>query len=117
VAQTRFLKRQWRPPELQIITVSGEDAGWLQTTPTDEAIFLGQFYLAERFRARGIGSGIMKMLIDEAARDGKAATLGVVKINPARRLYERLGFQPTHEEQHKVYIRLETKVTGGQEKP
>jgi ribosomal protein S18 acetylase RimI-like enzyme len=59
----------------------------------------------------------MKMLIDEAARDGKAATLGVVKINPARRLYERLGFQPTHEEQRKVYMRLEIKVTGGQEKP
>jgi hypothetical protein len=29
------------------------------------------------------------------------------KINPARRLYERLGFQRTHEDWHKVYMRLE----------
>ena len=27
----------------------------------------------------------------------------MVKINPARRLYERLGFQRTHEDRHKVY--------------
>ena len=27
---------------------------------------------------------------------GQAVTLGVVKTNPARRLYERLGFRITH---------------------
>jgi len=31
----------------------------------------------------------------------------VVKINPARRLYERLGFSVTHEDLHKVYMRRE----------
>jgi ribosomal protein S18 acetylase RimI-like enzyme len=48
------------------------------------------------------------MLIEEARRAGKPITLGVVKINLARRLYERLGFQRTHEDRHKVYMRLET---------
>jgi GNAT superfamily N-acetyltransferase len=101
--------RQWRLPEVHIITVSDEDAGWLQTTLTNDAVLLGQFYLAERFRARGIDSGVMKMLIDGAARDGKAVTPSVVKNNPARRLYERLGFQHTHEDQHKGYMRFEPK--------
>jgi hypothetical protein len=40
-------------------------------------------------------------------RAGKPVTLGVLKINPARRLYERLGLQRTHEDRHKVYMRLE----------
>ena len=30
-----------------------------------------------------------------------------MKINPARRLYERLGFQRTYEDRHQVYMRLE----------
>jgi hypothetical protein len=30
----------------------------------------------------------MRILIEEAAREHKAVTLGVVKTNPARRLYE-----------------------------
>jgi ribosomal protein S18 acetylase RimI-like enzyme len=47
------------------------------------------------------------MLIEEAIPAKKAITLGVVKINPARRLYEKLGFHITHEDQHKVYMRRE----------
>ena len=37
-----------------------------------------------------------------------AVTLGVVKTNPARRLYERLGFRITHEDDRKFYMRRET---------
>jgi hypothetical protein len=47
----------------------------------------------------------MRILIEEAARENKAVTLGVVKTNPARRLYERLGFSVTHEDQYKFYMR------------
>jgi ribosomal protein S18 acetylase RimI-like enzyme len=47
----------------------------------------------------------MKHVISEAAGAGRAVTLGVVKTNPALRLYERLGFQITHEDDRKFYIR------------
>jgi len=56
---------------------------------------------------QGIGSRVMRAVIDEAAYEGKAVTLGVMKINPARRLYERLGFSVTHEDQYKFYMRRE----------
>jgi ribosomal protein S18 acetylase RimI-like enzyme len=36
---------------------------------------------------------------------GQAVTLGVVKTNPALRLYERLGFRVTHEDDRKFYMR------------
>jgi hypothetical protein len=49
----------------------------------------------------------MRAVIDEATRERKAVTPAVVKINPARRLYERLGFNVTHADQHKVYMRRE----------
>jgi len=60
-----------------------------------------------RFQRQGIGSRVIRAVIDEATRERKAVTLSVVKINPARRLYERLGFSVTHEDLHKVYMRRE----------
>jgi hypothetical protein len=45
--------RQWQLAEVRIITVAGEDVGWLQTALADDAIFLGQLYLDGRFQRQG----------------------------------------------------------------
>ena len=105
--QWESFERQWHVAEVRIITMSGEDIGWLQTTTTDSSLFLGQLYLSGHMQRQGMGARVLQMLIEEARRAGKPVTLGVVKINPAHRLYERLGFKRTHEDQHKVYMRLE----------
>jgi ribosomal protein S18 acetylase RimI-like enzyme len=52
-----------------------------------------------------IGTEVMHRLIDEAANAGRAVTLGVVKSNSAKRLYDRLGFRVTHEDDRKFYMR------------
>jgi ribosomal protein S18 acetylase RimI-like enzyme len=45
-------------------------------------------------RGQGVGTGLMRALLDEAARSEiEAVSLSVAKDNPARRLYERLGFR------------------------
>jgi ribosomal protein S18 acetylase RimI-like enzyme len=93
--------------EVRIVTVAGDDVGWLQTTPAKDAVFVEQLYVEGHFQRQGIGSRVMRAVIDEAMRERKAVILGVMKINPARRLYERLGFSVTHEDQHKVYMRRE----------
>jgi GNAT superfamily N-acetyltransferase len=75
--------------------------GWLGA----DAINLGQLYIDRRYQRQGIGQAIIALIAAEAARDKRAITLGVVKINPARRLYERLGFEITHEDEYKLYMR------------
>lgn len=45
-------------------------------------------------RGRGIGGECLRRLIDEAAAGGRSVSIHVETGNPARRLYERLGFQP-----------------------
>ena len=45
------------------------------------------------YRGRGIGTWIMRHLLDEAARFKKPVTLHVEPYNPAVRLYQRLGFR------------------------
>jgi GNAT superfamily N-acetyltransferase len=105
--QAETFASQWRLAETRIITCAGVDAGWLQTRPAEDSVFLGQLYLDGRFQGRGIGTRVVQIVIEEAKRDRKAVTLGVVKINPARRLYERLGFIITHDDEHKFYMRRE----------
>jgi ribosomal protein S18 acetylase RimI-like enzyme len=52
-----------------------------------------------------VGLKVMNRLIGEAARLDQAVRLAVVKINPALRLYERLGFHTTHEDARKSYVK------------
>src|SRR5262245_40270423 len=44
-------------------------------------------------RRQGVGEQLMRALIGEAARHGLGLCLSVRSENPARRLYERLGFR------------------------
>jgi ribosomal protein S18 acetylase RimI-like enzyme len=44
-------------------------------------------------RGQGVGEKLMRALIDAAARRGLGLCLSVRSENPARRLYERLGFR------------------------
>jgi len=108
--QAEEFASRWQPAETRIITYAGDDVGWLQTKPAEDAVFLASVYLDTPFHGRGIGTQVMRIVIDEARRDGKAVTLGVVKINPARRLYERLGFRTTGEDEYKFYMRREVDV-------
>jgi len=62
------------------------------------------------FQRKGIGTEVMKRLIGEAAQVHQTVRLNVVKINPARRLYERLGFRVTHEDDRKFYMKLDPAV-------
>jgi GNAT superfamily N-acetyltransferase len=105
--QTADLRERWDIREVEIITSDGEDVGWMQSSIQDDARFLKQIFIDAPFQRRGIGAGIIHRLIDRANRAGEPVTLGVVKINPARHLYERLGFHITHEDDRKFYMRRE----------
>jgi GNAT superfamily N-acetyltransferase len=92
------------PAEVGIVMQSGREIGWMQVAEEEAALFLKQFFIAPRFQRRGIGTRLLRDLIARAAGTGKAVTLGVVRGNPARSLYERHGFLVTSEDQYKVYM-------------
>jgi GNAT superfamily N-acetyltransferase len=98
---------QWLIDEVTLIVRDGSDIGWLQTAAVDGTIFLKQLYLDQPFQNLQIGTSVVQSVLVQAKRGGLAVTLGVVKDSPARRLYERLGFRPTHEDEHKIYMRCE----------
>jgi ribosomal protein S18 acetylase RimI-like enzyme len=101
------LRRRWKVAEVEIITCDGADVGWMQSAAQDGALFLGQIFVETAFQRRGIGTSVLDRLIARADRAAQPVTLGVVKSNPARALYERLGFRITHQDDRKFYMRRE----------
>jgi len=90
--------------EVRIIVRDDKDVGWLQVGETDEEIFLKQIYIDPGSQNQGIGSRLVANLLERARRANKPVRLGVVKINPALALYQRLGFAITSEDEFKFYM-------------
>jgi GNAT superfamily N-acetyltransferase len=64
--------------------------------------------VAPGWRGRGVGGRLIEALIGRArARAIGAISLSVDAVNPARRLYERCGFQPVVEHGDAVTMRLD----------
>jgi GNAT superfamily N-acetyltransferase len=59
-----------------------------------------QVQLAPRMQGQGLGTQLIQSLIVEAREAGASLKLQVLKANPARHLYQRLGFVVTAETQH-----------------
>jgi ribosomal protein S18 acetylase RimI-like enzyme len=106
-AQAASFRRQWNAAEARIILLDGAIIGWLQSAAGDGALFLAQLFVDSAFQRRGIGTTVMHRLIGEANQAGQAVALEVVKINPAKRLYDRLGFQTIGEDDRKYHMRRE----------
>jgi GNAT superfamily N-acetyltransferase len=90
---------------VRIIILDGCDAGWFQTETREDGLFVAQLFVDGRFQRRGIGTRVMSDLIADADGAHLPVRLGVVKMNPAVRLYRRLGFHITHEDDRKFYMK------------
>lgn len=104
-AQVANFRQRWEATQVRIITLDEASVGWLQSMQAGGALFLAQLFVDTASQRRGIGSEVMRHLIQEATAASQPVTLGVVKANPARRLYERLGFRITHQDERKFYMR------------
>jgi ribosomal protein S18 acetylase RimI-like enzyme len=104
-SQTATFQQYWDATQVRIITVDGADVGWLQTITQNNEIFLAQLFVDRDFQRRGVGTEVMRRLINEAQACKQAIRLNVVKINPCVRLYERLGFRVIEEDERKFYMK------------
>src|SRR5438270_6772608 len=96
--QREIFAAQWKREEVRIISVDGKDAGWLQVAELPREIRLQKFFISPQYQRSGIGSEVLGNLLVAWRSTGKKIVLRVLVNNPARRLYERLGFSVTVED-------------------
>lgn len=104
-AQAADYGRNYPEADCSVIEVDGVPAGRLYVERRAAEIRLIDIALLPRFRRSGIGTKLLTDLIAEANGRGVPVTIHVEVFNPARRLYERLGFAPV--EEHGVYLLME----------
>jgi phosphoglycolate phosphatase len=91
-----------------IITIKGQDVGALAVERHSTHIELTQMYLLPLQQNKGVGTLFIRELAREARESGKPLRLRVLASNPARRLYEREGFQVTSITPERVFMELRT---------
>ncbi len=93
---SRFRER-FDPGRYQVVVVAGRDVGAVAIEWRNDEVFLADIEILPAWRRQGLGTGIIGAVLEEARRRRLPATLQVLKGNPARRLYERLGFRVVEE--------------------
>lgn len=78
---------------LDLVLVGEEPVGDLFVDHADDEIRVLDIAVLPAWRNRGIGTAVLRELIDRSTAVGRPLTLHVGSTNPARRLYERLGFR------------------------
>jgi GNAT superfamily N-acetyltransferase len=88
----RRLRDSFSPGHTSVVMADGDFAGCVTLRPAEDGLWLEHFYLAPGLHGRGLGSAVLRTLLDRADADGKLVRLNVLQGSAARRLYERHGF-------------------------
>lgn len=109
-AQHQWYHGQFADAQYQVIELDGVPVGRLYVERTGCMIHVIDIALLPEYRNRGIGGAHLRALMDEAAQAGMPLRIFVETFNPARRLYDRLGFRVFSE--HGVHLQMEWKRNG-----
>jgi GNAT superfamily N-acetyltransferase len=93
-AQDAYYREHYQPATFDVIELDGVPIGRLYVARRKDEIRVIDISLLPEHRGKGVGTQLLRGLLDEAAETGKRVSIHVEKHNPALRLYERIGFTP-----------------------
>ena len=92
-AQHAHYQEHYAGASFDVILVAGQPAGRLYVARWPKEIRIIDIAFVPGFRGRGLGTRLIADLQREANGRGVPLTIHVERLNPALRLYERLGFE------------------------
>ncbi|MBB4634671.1 GNAT family N-acetyltransferase [Longimicrobium terrae] len=104
-AQHQFWRENYSDTSWDLIVRDGEPVGRLYVARWPGDIRIVDIALVPALRGGGLGTELIRALFSEGDASGRKVSIHVEIFNPARRLYERLGF--VQAEVRGVYLRME----------
>ncbi|WP_412074920.1 N-acetyltransferase family protein [Streptomyces xanthophaeus] len=86
------LRDSFSAQHTSIIMIDREPAGCVTVRPADGGQLLEHFYLAPHHQGRGLGSAVLRTLLERTDARGMTVRLNVLQGSAAQGLYERHGF-------------------------
>lgn len=105
-AQVAFFDDHFDSERCEVIQAENQDIGVLRVEETADEIYLAEIQLLPQWQARGIGTAIIRSLLERGETARKPVTLRVLHSNPrATELYESLGFAAFRRIETHTYMR------------
>jgi ribosomal protein S18 acetylase RimI-like enzyme len=92
-AQDHYYRTHYQNATFEIIEVDGSPAGRLYIDVGAADVRIIDIALLPEHRGHGLGGALMRDVLSRARDAGRSVSIHVENDNPARRLYERLGFR------------------------
>jgi ribosomal protein S18 acetylase RimI-like enzyme len=97
-AQQDHYAQKYPAASHDIIVSDNRQVGRLYVARLDHEIRIVDITVLPGERSAGIGSHLIRQLLAEAERTGRAVRIYVEEFNPSLHLFERLGFSPTEQQ-------------------
>lgn len=104
-AQHQYWQENYQDTSWDLILRDGQPIGRLYVARWAEEIRIVDIALMPEHRGGGLGTHLLRGVFAEADASGRKVSIHVEIFNPARRLYERLGFVQAAE--RGVYLLME----------
>ena len=104
-AQHTFYMEQFKGAAFDLLVLNGQPIGRLYLDQRVDELRIIDIALLPDYRNQGLGSRLMKGILAEAEAAGLPVRIHVEHYNPARWLYQRLGFKEI--ETNGVYYLME----------
>jgi ribosomal protein S18 acetylase RimI-like enzyme len=104
-AQDSYYREHYPTASFDVIVRDGVEVGRLYVDRWADEIRIIDIALLPEYRNRGVGTTLLCRLMDEGRQSSRTLSIHVEQFNPARRLYERLGFE--YREDRGVYLLME----------
>lgn len=101
-AQHSHYQEHYAGASFDVIELDGVPVGRLYLLRGHDEFRIVDIALLPEHRGRGIGGELLARILDEADRAELPVSIHVEQENPARHLYDRLGFEPL--EDNGVYV-------------
>lgn len=103
--QTVHYRKFYHDAAFGIVEVDGTPVGRLYLLQTAVDLRIVDISFLPDWRGKGLGTDLIRAVFDLGRKAGTRVSINVEVFNPARRLYDRLGFTPVEEKD--VYILME----------
>jgi ribosomal protein S18 acetylase RimI-like enzyme len=106
--QREFVYKNYKPQNIEFIIAEDHCVGLLEVLEDSNEIFLKNILIVNEYQGKGIGTDILKQLIERAEASQKPIRLEVLAVNVrAEAFYKRLGFEVTERNNIKTCMRIQ----------
>ncbi|EJE8515984.1 GNAT family N-acetyltransferase [Vibrio sp. Vb2110] len=102
--QREIHRNEWDEEKPTIIEVDGVAVGSYLVQLHSGYLYFGRFFLLPNYQAKGIGSLVLKAVIELANQKSLPIKLCYLQANRVGQLYKRLGFEITGQDEQFVHM-------------